>query len=43
MSEEGELSTHPELMQTMADAMRNLASNNTIPHKRLTLTFILED
>ena len=42
VEEEGDLSRHPELMLTMANAMRNLASCNTIPHTSLTLKFTYE-
>ncbi len=43
VKEGGELSSHPELTPAMRGAIANLASDNIIPHKSLTLTLELEE
>lgn len=43
VKEYGKLLREKEFMQTMINAIRNLASDNTKPHNSLTLTLTLEE
>jgi len=43
VKESGKLSSHPELMPAMKDAIIDLATKNRIPHNKLTLTLSLTE